>query len=111
MSESQTSFPFAITKNSKVALTLGSVFGLSGALLYAGWMANDLLRDIKDELRALRTDVRAVSQDRWTGRDMRDYGVELKDLNATVSRAAGQSGLVIPDVRRIQRGNHTESEP
>jgi hypothetical protein len=42
---------------------------------------------------------------------MRDYGVELKDLNATVSRAAGQSGLVIPDVRRIQRGNHTESEP
>lgn len=105
MSDSQSQFPFAITRNSKVALTLGTAAAVCGALLYAGWVANDLLRDIKDEIRSLRTDVRAVAHDRWTGRDMRDYSAELKDLNTVVTRAAGQSGLLVPDARRIQRSN------
>lgn len=107
MSESQTQFPFAITKNSKVALTIGTALTLCGSLLYAGWVANDLLRDIKDEIKSLRADVRTVSVDRWTGRDMRDYSAELKDLNTSIARAAGQAGLLVPDVRQIQKNNHT----
>jgi hypothetical protein len=109
MPEDQSTFPFAITKNSKVALTLGSTAAVAGTLLWAGWIANDLLRDIKEEISGLRNDVRAVSADRWTGRDMRDWGTDLKDLNTNVSRRDEKSGLLIPDVRKIQRSNHSEN--
>lgn len=98
-----------LSPNSRFALTLGGAVAAAGSLLYAGWFANGLLRDIKDELAGIRTELRDVSQDRWTGRDMRDYSTELKDLNSAVARGNGQTGIVVPDVRRIQRGNHAEN--
>jgi hypothetical protein len=98
-----------LSPNSRFALTLGGAVAVAGSLLYAGWFANGLLRDIKDELGALRRDMRAVSSDRWTGRDMRDYSAELKDLNTAVSRTDGKVGLLVPDVRHIIRANQSEN--
>lgn len=98
-----------LTPNSRFALTIGGAVAVAGSLLYAGWFANGLLRDIKDEIGALRSDIRMVAQDRWTERDMRDYSTELKDINAGVTRAAGQTGLLVPDVHRIRRSNRGEN--
>ncbi len=90
------------------SIALGGAVTVAGALLYAGWFANGLLRDIKDELGALRSDVKAASADRWTGRDMRDYTADLDKLNAGVARIDSKTGLIVPDVRRIQRSNQAE---
>jgi len=98
-----------ITPNSKVVLTLTGILTVGGALLYAGWFANGLLHDIKDELSNIRADIKAVSSDRWTGRDMRDWGVETERLNARVVRGDTETGLILPDVERIQRRNHREN--
>jgi hypothetical protein len=94
-----------LSPNSRFALTLGGAVSLAGMLLYAGWFANGLLRDIKDELSALRSDVKSAAADRWTGRDMRDYTLELERLNTSVARTDSRTGLNVPDVRRIQRSN------
>ena len=98
-----------LTPNSRVALTVGSAVGVCGALLYAGWFSANMLRDIKDEVSGLRSDIKAASSDRWTGRDMRDWGTEAERLNTAVTRSEGKLGLILPDARNIQRANRREN--
>lgn len=98
-----------LSQNSKFSVTLGAIIAVAGSLLYAGWFASGLLRDIKDEVVAARAEVKAAAADRWTGRDMRDYAAESKDLNNQVQRTDGKSGLYVPDVRRIQRMNQGDN--
>ncbi len=99
-----------ITPNSKVALTLGGITAVSGALLYAGWFGANMLRDIKDEVAGLRADIRSASTDRWTGRDMRDFASDARELNTAIQRSDGKTGLILPDVLRIQRANHNDNQ-
>ncbi len=94
-----------ITSNSKYAITLGSAVAVCGALLYGGWCAANMLRDIKDEVSGLRSDIRSAATDRWTGRDMRDFADETKENNAAIQRGDGRSGLILPDPRRIMKAN------
>lgn len=97
-----------LTPNSRFALTLGTALAVAGSLLYAGWFANGLLRDIKDELAAVRSELKHAASDRWTGRDMRDYASTSKDLNSAIARTDGRTGLFVPDVRAIQRANRDQ---
>lgn len=97
-----------LTPNSRFALTVGSAAAVCGGLLYAGWFGANMLRDIKDDVAALRSDIRAASTDRWTGRDMRDFSAEAIDLNRNLQRHAGDTGLRLPDVRQIQQANRLQ---
>lgn len=85
-----------ISPTSKFSIQLGGAVFVAGWLFFAGWYGANLLRDIREEISALRGDVRAVSTDRWTGRDMRDFATSAERLNPT---------LHLPDPRRIQREN------
>lgn len=100
MSDSRNPFP-PLTPNSRLALRLGTAVTIAGAFLFAGWSSANILRDIRDELAGLRKDVRAVSIQQWTVRDMRDYGNETEKLN---------TGITMPDARRIHRNNQNGEE-
>lgn len=92
-----------LTPNSRFALSIASAMAVSGSLLYAGWFTNGMLRDIRDDIGALRSELRIAASDRWTGRDMRDYTAELIQLNS--------SAIKVPDVIKIQQDNRPLLHP
>ena len=100
-----------ITPATRLALTLGTASALCGTLLYVGWFGANLLHDIKDEVAGLRSDIRLAATDRWTGRDMRDYVIEVRELNGQVVRTDGKRGLILPDIIRIQSNNNRRMTP
>lgn len=82
-----------ITTNSRLSLNLTVVVICVAALVGTGWRAANLLRDIKDEIGGLRSEVKAVSADRWTLQDQERWASRLERLNRT-------SNLVVPEPTR-----------
>lgn len=82
-----------LNANSRLSLNLTVVVVCVGALVATGWRAANLLRDIKDEIGGLRSEVTKVSTDRWTLQDQERWASRLERLNRS-------SNLVIPEPAR-----------
>jgi hypothetical protein len=85
----------SVSENTKVNAKIGSVIIAVFALLGVGWRAANAIRDVTDEVKALRNDVRAIHNDRWSFSDMERWSFRLERENR-------ERGLVVPDPREIR---------
>lgn len=79
-----------LSPSTKFSATVVSI--LSGATLIAAgsWYTANTLRDITEEIRELRREVRQASADHWTIYDMERWSRQLERLNKGI-------GIVVPE--------------
>jgi hypothetical protein len=84
-----------LSPSTKFSATVASI--LSGAMLIAAgsWYTAHTLRDITEEIRELRREVRQASADHWTVYDMERWARQLEKVNQP-------RGLVVPEISARQ---------
>lgn len=85
----------SISQNTKFSLTIGGVFTAVVVLVGVGWRAANIIRDVGDEVKALRNDVKGVSADRWSASDMERWAYRLDLANR-------ERSIIVPDPRTIR---------
>jgi hypothetical protein len=86
----------SITPNTKVTLAVGTVVVCVVAIVGASWRIANYVRDMKDELSAIRRDVAVVAADRWTVGDMERWSYRLERENRD------RINLTVPEVRPVR---------
>lgn len=84
------------TLNERTWIPLGAAGVIVVFIVGATWK-------ISDELHKMQETVREVTSYRWTVIDQRDYADQMRQLNSTVQRTDGKSGLLVPDPVEIRR--------
>lgn len=81
----------SLSASTRFTGTVASI--MSGAALITGgtWYAANAIRDITDEVKALRREVRASNAEHWTITDMKDWSRQLERINQT-------RGLILPEI-------------
>lgn len=85
----------SISQNTKVSLTVGGVITAVVVLVGVGWRAANIIRDVGDEVKALRNDVKGVNVDRWSASDMERWAYRLDIANR-------ERNIIVPDPRGVK---------
>lgn len=87
-----------LSPSTKFSATVVSI--VSGAALIAGgsWYTANTLRDITEEIRELRREVRQANADHWTVYNMERWSRQLERVNQGL-------GLVIPEISARPAGS------
>jgi hypothetical protein len=78
----------SITPNSKFTLTLAAAAALLIAIIGSTWRATNFLRDMRDDVSAIRRDI-------WTADDQIEFVWQMQEKNR-------DKGVVVPTVRDVR---------
>lgn len=80
-----------LNPSTKFSATLASIIGGVALVASGTWYTANSLRDITEEIKELRREVRQANADHWTVYDMERWSRQLERLNK-------DSGIVVPEV-------------
>jgi hypothetical protein len=84
-----------LSPSTKFSATVVSIFSGATMIACGSWYTANTLRDITDEIRQLRREVRQANADHWTAYDMERWARQLEKVNQP-------RGLVVPEISARQ---------
>ena len=83
-----------LSSRTPISLSIAGWVSIVGTVGYFGWQANNYVRDIRDETKALATEIGDINSNRWDIADQQRYNYQLERLNRDKL-----PGFQVPEVR------------